>query len=149
MTMQNEIEGDWYGIGAIRMGLRLFYCYLFAGRLTEAYDELGNRYTLPPYCSSRPSNMQSEEATPLTPSATSGSQDQVTLKIRLSTNSKDFKCTVSKGDSVGMLKERIQSLHNVEPAKMKMFLSGRLVQDNVLVGDLDIPKGFVIQMIVT
>lgn len=94
--------------------------------------------------------MQLAEATPLTSSlTTTGSKDQVMLKIRLSSNPKDFKCVVLKGDNVGVLKEKIQALHSVDPSKMKIFLSGRLLTDTVLIGDLDIPKGFVIQVIVT
>ena len=82
-------------------------------------------------------------------SASSGNKDQVSLKIRLSTQQKDFKCVVMKGDSVAVVKQRIEESHRVNSSRLKMFLSGRLLLDDTLVGDLDIPRGFVIQAIVT
>ncbi len=33
------------------------YTHIHAGRLVEAYDELGNRYVVPKYCISKPTNM--------------------------------------------------------------------------------------------
>ena len=76
------------------------------------------------------------------------SKEQVTLKIRLSTQNKDFKHTFLKSDSVREVKDWLQQTHNIDPTRLKMFLSGRLLNDNVLLGDLDIPKGFVVQAIV-
>ena len=120
----------------------------FLGKLTDVYDELGNRYVIPPYCLSPPVNIKTTESTVIN-SKSAGSTDQVLLKIRLSTESKDIKCHALKGDSIEIIKQNLSKSHKVDSSKLKLFLSGRLLTDNILIGDLSIPKGFVIQAIVT
>ncbi len=120
---------------------------MVTGKLTDVYDELGSRYVIPKYCLAHPVNMITSDHTPST-SASTGSKDLLTVKIRLSTQPKDIRCVVCKGDCIGTLKNKLRESHDVDSARVKMFLSGRLLPDNVLLGDLDIPKGFLIQAIV-
>ena len=90
--------------------------------------------------------MITSDHTPST-SVSTGSKDLIAVKIRLSTQPKDIKCVVCKGDCIRTLKNKLQESHDIDPARVKMFLSGRLLPDNVLLGDMDIPRGFVIQAI--
>lgn len=81
---------------------RLSSCSLPNGNLSMCYDELGNKYEIPPYCLSRPTNLVSETAAspgtnPVETAATSGSPagpslggggttgPDITLKLRLNT----------------------------------------------------------------
>ncbi len=103
---------------------------------------------IPSYCLSHPINMDSAENVVVNSKST-GNTDQIILKMRLSTQSKDFRYPVLKGDSVETVKLKLKETHGIDPSKLKLFLSGRLLLDNVLIGDLSIPKGFIIQAIVT
>ena len=73
----------------------------------------------------------------------------VTLKIRISSLGKDVKLRVSSTDSMLQVKKRLEELHSVELDRVTLLFSGRVVSDKTLVRDLNIPKGFVIQAIVS
>ena len=141
-----------------------------AGRLSEAYDELGNRYVIPRYCLSKPTNMQDS---PLTDDKTtsqhgdSGSVRQrraeegsaevtakapaviVTIKVRLSTLPKDVRVSVLTTDRVRDLKRRLHELHGVDPRRVTMLYLGRVLNNSTLLKQLNIPRGYIIQAIVT
>lgn len=71
------------------------------------------------------------------------------MKVRLSTMRKDLKLTVLTTDRVRDLKKRLETDHGVDHKKITMLYSGRVLNDSTLIKDLGIPKGFVIQAIVT
>ena len=137
------------------------------GHLTEAYDELGNRYVIPPYCLNKPTNMldPSDDQTVSSSQSNSlrqrkavaeGEEDRpkspvmtMTVKVRLSTRPKDIKVSVLATDRVRDLKRKLQELHHVDRRRVTMLYSGRVLNNSTLLKDLDIPKGFVIQAIVT
>ena len=133
---------------------------IHTGQLTEAYDELGNRYIIPKYCLSKPTNFQGSVtagySTP-PPSSTRKRQENgqktggtsMIMKVRLSTMRKDLKLTVLTTDRVRDLKKRLETDHGVDHKKITMLYSGRVLNDSTLIKDLGIPKGFVIQAIVT
>ena len=75
--------------------------------------------------------------------------DPVTLKIRVSSLGKDVKLKVTSTDSILQVKNRLEEVHGVGHDKVTMLFSGRVVSDRTLVRDLNIPKGFVIQAIVS
>lgn len=135
------------------------------GRLTEAYDELGNRYVIPPYCLNKPTNMlensdeqtvSSSQSNSLRQRKAEGEDDRpkspvmtMTVKVRLSTQPKDIKVSVLATDRVRDLKRKLQELHHVDRRRVTMLYSGRVLNNSTLLKDLDIPKGFVIQAIVS
>jgi len=129
------------------------------GQLTEAYDELGNRYIIPKYCLSKPTNVQGSATTGYNPLPSHGCKRQedghkaggipMTMKVRLSTIRKDLKVTVLTTDRVRDLKKKLEADHGVDSKKITLLYSGRVLNNSTLIKDLDIPKGFVIQAVVT
>ena len=73
----------------------------------------------------------------------------ITVKVRLSTKEKDVKVSMLTTDSVRDLKRKVKLDHGVGSKKITMLYSGRVLSDGVIIKDLKIPKGFVIQAIVT
>ena len=168
-------------------GCTLSEIFFSTGRLTEAYDELGNRYVIPKYCISKPTNMASANgnldnedssepdsstqllrapSSPTSPSRKSSDSGEIrrrhqkatgasnapvatmVVKVRLSTLSKDTKVTVPETCRVSDLKRKLHSEHKVDPKKITMLFSGRVLNNGTLIKDLNIPKGFVIQAVV-
>ena len=182
----------------------------FTGRLVEAYDELGNRYVIPKYCISKPSNMagsngssrpqaplvqrqpsleDTDSTTNLLPDSPSSptsrtrtssqtrhkaakkpkskgnrsplakpqktevdivpTGDPIVLKIRVSTLSKDIKMTLQASDRVRDIKRRLCTDHDVSATNITMLYAGRVLSDRTYVKSLEIPRGFIIQAIVT
>ena len=136
------------------------------------YDELGNRYAIPKYCLSRPSNMgdrlaggagdrlepepepESYGAEQRPPqrqpnSAHKAGGTPLTVKVRLSTRSKDVKVAMLSTDRVRNLQRKLENDYSIAPPqRIKMLYSGRVLNASTLIKDLEIPKGFVIQAIV-
>ena len=54
----------------LNLSLSLILCVVYAGRLVEVYDELGNRYVVPRYCISNPVNMAGPLSTAVVPNHT-------------------------------------------------------------------------------
>lgn len=137
------------------------------GHLSEAYDELGNRYVIPRYCLNKPTNMQDittdDRSTSTQTNSTSLRQRRaeggggapkppgisMTIKVRLSTLPKDIRVSVLTTDRVRDLKRKLLELHNVEPQKVTMLYSGRVLSNNTLIKHINIPRGHVVQAIVT
>ena len=125
------------------------------GQLTDAYDELGNHYTVPLYCISLPTNLIACEETSSPggdnsqhiPEQASG--EELIIKIRLSTSPKDFKMSVRTGETISSLKHRVHLEHGVPPGKQRLFFSGKLLYDKLTIGETKISKGFVVQIVVT
>lgn len=133
------------------------------------YDELGNRYVIPKYCISKPKNFSSGEddadldghidsSTQLlhghSPSHNSKrvstkSGSPLVLKVRLSGVSKDIKVAMTTQDRVRDLKKKMHEDYNVEINRITMLYYGKVLNNGTLLKDLGIPKGFVIQAIVT
>lgn len=66
----------------------------------------------------------------------------------MSTHSKDIKLTVSSSDSVLRVKQQLEEQYGVAANKITMLFSGKILPDSVVIGQLEIPKGFIIQAIV-
>ena len=118
----------------------------------DCYDELGNRYQLPVYVLSVPTNLIEENSdqsdnglTEDVPPSSPGVD--LVVRFRLSTG-KDLKLTVNSTDSVLKVKRQIHSLEGVESAAQRWFFSGKLLSDRMRIKDVKIPKGFVVQVIV-
>lgn len=123
------------------------------GSLQDAYDELGNRYVLPVYCVSKPTNLirdedvsgdmtkEDEEENEIPPTG-----DELYIKLRLSSG-KDLKMTVYTSDTVLKVKKKLQKLEAVEPSKQRWFYAGKMLTDKTTIGEAKIPKGHVVQVI--
>jgi len=125
-----------------------------SGQLTDAYDELGNHYTVPLYCISLPTNLITCEETS-SPGESSkdhipveASGEELIIKIRLSTSTKDVKMSVRTGETIGAIKHRIHTDFGVPPSKQRCFFSGKLLYDKLTIGETKISKGFVVQIVV-
>lgn len=123
------------------------------GSLQDAYDELGNRYVLPVYCVSKPTNLirdedvsgdmtkEDEEENEIPPTG-----DELYIKLRLSSG-KDLKMTVYTSDTVLKVKKKLQKLEAVEPSKQRWFYAGKMLTDKTTIAEAKIPKGYVVQVI--
>ena len=65
----------------------------------------------------------------------------MTVKVRLYTRGKDVKVSI-------LTTERVRD-NNVDAKRITMLYSGRVLNNSTLIKDLEIPKGFVIQAIVS
>lgn len=127
--------------------------FFLTGCLQDAYDELGNRYVLPIYCISKPTNLIKDEDVSGNLSDeveddkdTKPSGQETIVKLRLSTG-KDIKIEVYTSDTILKVKKKLLSLEGVEPPKQRWFYAGRMLTDKMTVEDAKIQKGFVIQVI--
>ena len=75
--------------------------------------------------------------------------DPIVIKIRVSTLPKDIKMTILASDRVRDVKRRLEAEHNLASCRITMLYSGRVLRDSVFLKTLDIPKGFIIQAMVT
>lgn len=71
------------------------------------------------------------------------------VKIRLSNTGKDVKIPLTGTERVRDLKRHLESEHGVDPKKVTMLYSGRVLGNNVLVKNLAIPKGYVVQAVLS
>lgn len=145
---------------------------MLTGRLTEAYDELGGRYIIPKYCISKPTNMavpgensDDEDNAPDSSTqllgghaSTTGSVRQrktqqgkhaTSIKVRLSNIGKDVKIPLTGTERIKDIKRRLESEHGVDSKKVTMLYSGRVLGNGLAVRDLAIPKGYVVQAVLS
>jgi len=126
-----------------------------SGQLSDAYDELGNHYTVPLYCISLPTNIITcEDASSPNDAAARDnilkepSGEELLIKIRLSTSNKDTKMTVRTGETIGAIKHRIHNDFGVAPNKQRCFFAGKLLYDKLTIGETKISRGYVVQIVV-
>ncbi len=117
----------------------------------DSYDELGNRYQLPVYVLSAPTNLIEDTSE----TDTSADNDNVTspgvevpIKLRLSTG-KDIKMVVRTTDTVLKVKKQIHTQEGVDPPRQRWYFSGRLLHDKLRIEEAKIPKGYVVQVIIS
>ncbi|XP_048758765.1 ubiquitin domain-containing protein 2-like isoform X2 [Ostrea edulis] len=121
------------------------------GTLMDSYDELGNRYQLPVYALSAPTNLI-EDISENEAGVDSENQSpglEMPVKFRISTTNKDLKLYVRTTDSVLKLKKRICDELGIEPRRQRWYFSGRLLGDKLRLEDAKIPKNCVVQVIVS
>ncbi len=73
----------------------------------------------------------------------------MTVKVRLSTLGKDVKVSVLTTERVRDLKRKLEAKHSVQAKRITMLYARRVLNNSTLIKDLDIPKGFVVQAIVS
>lgn len=117
----------------------------------DCYDELGNRYQLPVYVLSAPTNLiedASETESGTDPDSNASPGVEVPIKFRLSTG-KDVKLLVRSTDTVIKVKRQLQVEEGVDPSRQRWYYSGRLLSDKMRIEEAKIPKGFVVQVIIS
>ena len=117
----------------------------------DCYDELGNRYQLPVYVLSAPTNLieDTSETDTATESETTGSPGvEFPVKFRLSTG-KDIKMTVRSTDTVFRVKKQLHAEEGIDPSRQRWYFSGRLLHDKMRIEEAKITKGYVVQVIVS
>lgn len=126
------------------------------GTLLDCYDELGTRYQLPLYVLSAPSNVIEDRSDNTTDGGDSANASPtlkhgtlIPLKFRLSDAAKDIKLTVSSTDTVLKVKRVIHEQEGVDPQRQRWFFGGRLIGDKLKICDAKIPKGCLVQVIVS
>ena len=82
------------------------------------------------------------------PTDDSSSDETMVLKVRLSTM-KDLKICVRPTAVVRDIKGKLYQMEGISPQNVKLLYSGRLLKDDQSLSGLDIPKGYVIQAIIT
>ncbi|KAL8604959.1 Ubiquitin domain-containing protein 1 [Nucella lapillus] len=122
------------------------------GTLLDCYDELGNRYQLPVYTLSAPTNLiedrsESEAGGDLDANSSPGTE--VPLRLRLSHLPRDLKIVVRTTDTVHKIKRLLCEREGVEPERQRWFFGGKLLSDKLRIEDVNIPKGFVVQVVVS
>ena len=118
----------------------------------DCYDELGNRYQLPVYVLSAPTNLiedSSETDTATEPDTHATSPGvEVPVKFRLSTG-KDLKMVVRTTDTVLKVKRQLAAQENWDASRQRWYFSGRLLHDKMRMEEAKIPKGYVVQVIIS
>ncbi|XP_045188983.1 ubiquitin domain-containing protein 1-like [Mercenaria mercenaria] len=122
------------------------------GTLMDCYDELGNRYQLPVYVLGSPTNLiedtsESEAGQEVDSNNLPGIE--TVIKFRLSSTNKDLKVKVRTTDTMLKIKKKLFELEKVEPSKQRFFYAGKMLNDKLKIEDVKIPKGNVIQVIVS
>ena len=127
----------------------------FTGTLEECYDELGSRYVIPKYCLNKPTNFTTSDigetlrtSTPDQLVPVDRNEEKVNVKLRLSTG-KDIKLSVYPSTRMSEVKKMLQSSEGIDAVRTRLLYSGKLVSDSTTIEQLKIPRGFVLQVIVS
>lgn len=101
------------------------------------------------YCLSPPINLVEEsiESDVIDPEPASDGVD-MNIKLRLSTG-KDIKLVVRSTDTVFQIKKRLLKEEGVDPTQQRWYFSGKLLPNKTRIEDANIPKGFIVQVIIT
>jgi len=128
------------------------------GTLTECYDELGNRYQLPAYCLSPPTNIVKENGddSQCEEGGLTGNGDkppidggvELMLKLRLSTG-EDVKVNVRSKDTVLSVKKLLCSLRpNLKLEHQRWYFAGKMLNDSMKLEEAKLKRGYVVQVII-
>ena len=123
----------------------------FSGTLLDCYDELGNRYQLPVYVLGAPTNLIEDTSDSDTVQDVETSQPgaEIVIKFRVSTLNKDLKLKVRTTDTVMKIKKKLFEVEKIEPSRQKWFFAGKILSDKLKMEDAKIPKGYVVQVVVS
>lgn len=77
------------------------------------------------------------------------SKSGTSIKVRLSNIGKDVKIPLMGTERVRDIKRKLESEHGIDPKKVTMLYSGRVLGNGQLVRDLAIPKGYIVQAVVS
>lgn len=113
------------------------------GILTEIYDEMGFRYKLPPYCICDPIFLENDE---LSSNKESSQVKPSTVKIRLS-DGKDIVLDLHGEELVSDIKRILRKQENLcSKQRIVVLWCGKLLDDEVCLSSLNLPKNSVLQV---
>jgi len=92
-----------------------------------------------------PSNVSSENVTPSTALL---HEDKINIKLRLSTG-KDIKLPVYPSTTIAEVKKMLQVSEGTDVIRTKILFSGKIILDSTTIEQLKIPKGFILQVVVS
>ncbi|KAF2348820.1 Ubiquitin-binding domain [Trinorchestia longiramus] len=122
------------------------------GGLTDCYDELGTRYQLPVYCLSLPVNVvvgRNKSASLHSEKSTWLPGEEVVIKVRLSTTSKDVKLPVRTFSTIAECKRALKEQEELGDVRQRWFYGGVLLPDRFRLNEFSVPHNHVIQSIIT
>lgn len=111
---------------------------------------------MPPYVLSRPTNIVTTKpaevnSEPTLPTSPVTMAPDMYLKIRLSIGdaTTDEKLPVNSLERIADVKERIRQNHSLGLSRIRMICCGKILNDKTAIKDAKIPKGFIVQVIVS
>jgi len=129
------------------------------GNLSMAYDELGNKYEIPPYCLSNPSNLIHEDPSSAAAPAggpNSGAQAagqepedlaDIAIKLRLNTG-KEIPWTGHATSKVSVLKNHVSESEGVSLDRIRILFSGQLLTDAQTLAEKKVVADSIVQVMV-
>lgn len=126
------------------------------GTLSEAYDELGNKYVVPIYCLSRPLNLLCEEdsdesptkeaiSTVETVSSDPADLENHVMRLRLNSSGQETEVRLRGNETIAHGKRELGKTYS--GLKQRWYYGGRLLQERSKIKDLAIPNGHVVQVV--
>uniref|UniRef100_A0A2P2IDY9 Ubiquitin domain-containing protein 1-like n=1 Tax=Hirondellea gigas TaxID=1518452 RepID=A0A2P2IDY9_9CRUS len=123
------------------------------GTLTDCYDELGTRYQLPVYCFALPVNVILDRDKSASIQREEEEEDsggeEVTVRIRLSTTSKDLKMLTRTTLTIAASKQRLQDQEGLGDVRQRWYYGGKLLSDSLRVQECGVPHNHIVQVIIT
>jgi len=133
-------------------------CRLPSGNLTLVYDELGNKYEIPPYCLSDPSNLVQESALNMdqlsggeassAAGVSSSAEEQIMLRLRLSTTNEDLEWKGPISSTGADLKNFVQLHKSIPRERLRCLFGGKIITDNLSLKVAKVPAEVVVIMAV-
>ncbi len=136
------------------------------GNLSVVYDQLGNKYDIPPYCLSEPVNLVKENGeapqTSVPPTSATSAENKaeegacdapaappvgLKIKIRLSTQ-QELLWSGPPDTSVAVLKRFVQEQESIAPERQRFLFGGQLLQDSKTLAQAKVPSNCVVQVMV-
>mmetsp|Transcript_16177 Transcript_16177/g.54179 ORF Transcript_16177/g.54179 Transcript_16177/m.54179 type:complete len:264 (-) Transcript_16177:127-918(-) len=126
------------------------------GNLSVVYDELGNKYDIPPYCLSEPTNMVKDESSESLPAVNETAEKtseesqelaEMSIRLRLSTGA-ELEWSGLSNVTIGELKTFVEAKENLAPARQRCFFGGQLLTDAHTLQKAKIPSESVVQIMV-
>ena len=132
------------------------------GNLSLVYDELGNKYDIPPYCLSEPANLVKNDSSRLPssgpsaqgPSAPPNASEPadaaapaLRVRLRLSTN-QQVEWSGAASTNVATLKQFIQAENGIAPDRQRWLFGGQLLTNSSTLASVKVPDDAVVQIMV-
>jgi len=132
------------------------------GNLSVVYDELGNKYDIPAYCLSEPSNLVKTDGD-VAPTPSGGGAEHaepdgaadasppvladLKVKLRLSTN-QQLEWEGPPTTNVAALKKFIQDKESIAAERQRFLFGGQLLPDSQTLAGAKVPAESVVQIMV-
>jgi hypothetical protein len=75
------------------------------------------------------------------------SDDNITIKIKMSSNNSTFEITISKSSTINELKESCKTSSGINPPEQNLVYRGRILVDDKLISDYNIANDHTIILV--